>query len=209
MKINQANHAASMGLDHIATEIPNKARVEDLPEAIREAAKAFESIFVNELMKSMRKTLPEDGLLNSGFANGVFNGMLDQEYAQIASRSGQIGLADIIAEQLGANVNINSPAAEAASDRIIEVDGEEIPAWALEEIQADPWTPGQDNKVDPNGQVVAGLSAPKESEFRTQVKGRAQQKALQAYQNIGKHSTTSSDSSQAAILPSPIQIKKP
>lgn len=200
MKINQANHAASLGLDHIATEMPNKGQVEDSPEAIREAAKAFESIFVNELMKSMRKTLPEDGLLNSGFANGVFNGMLDQEYASIASRSGQIGLADIIAEQLGANVNMNAQAADAASDRVVEVDGEEIPAWALEEIQADPWTPGQDTKVDPNGQVAAGLSAPKDSEFRTQaIKGRAHQKAVQAYQSIG----------QNAILPSSVQTKKP
>ena len=189
MKINQANHAASLGLDHIATELPNRAKVEDSPEAIREAAKAFESIFVNELMKSMRKTLPEDGMLNSGFANGVFNGMLDQEYSQIASRSGQIGLAKVIAEQLGAGPDPYSDAA--AAERIVEVDGEEVPAWALEEIQGDPWSPGQDKHVDPNGQVVGGLSAPKKSEFRTQaVKQQAQKKAIQAYQSIGQANTT-------------------
>jgi flagellar protein FlgJ len=102
MKVGDPNTAASLGLDHLSTNIPNQVSMDDSPEAIREAARAFESIFVNELMKSMRKTLPEDGLLNGGFANGVFNGMLDQEYSQIASRSGQFGLAEVIAEQLGA-----------------------------------------------------------------------------------------------------------
>lgn len=209
MKINQASHAASLGLDHIATELPNKAQIEDSPEAILEASKAFESIFVNELMKSMRKTLPEDGMLNGGFANGVFNGMLDQEYAQIASRSGQFGLANIIAEQLGGGTSMNPAAAEAASNRIVDVDGEEVPAWALEEIQDDPWSPGGGDKIDPNGQVTSGLSSPKNSEFRTQaVKGASQQKAVAAYQNIGRtisHTPAHSD----AITVSPLLQKKP
>jgi flagellar protein FlgJ len=209
MKINQASHAVSLGLDHIATELPNKARIEDSPEAIREASKAFESIFVNELMKSMRKTLPEDGMLNGGFANGVFNGMLDQEYASIASRSGQLGLADIIAEQLGAGSSTNSAAAEAASSRIVEVDGEEIPAWALEEIQEDPWTPSGGDKVDPNGQVTPGLSSPKTSEFRTQAtKGISQQKAVEAYQTIGRNASNIPAHSDASLA-SPVLQKKP
>ena len=179
MKISDPKAAASLGLEHISTQIPTKTSVEDSPEAIREASRAFEAIFVNEIMKSMRKTLPEDGMLNSGFANNVFNGMLDQEYSQITANSGQFGLAKIISDQLGGNVNMDTPAGKAvleppsdAPDKMIMIDGEEVPAWALEEIVDDPWTPS-----GPPGVVSTGLSAPTHSEFN----GRA----LDAYQKLG------------------------
>ena len=181
MKIGDPKSAAAMALENISTQVPTKTKIEDSPEAILEAAKAFEAVFMNEIMKSMRKTLPEDGVLNGGFANGVFNSMLDQEYSQIASRSGQVGLADMIALQLnrGEPLDIDdlparepgeglssrrmsaSHLASARSDAIrgvpasaikqeggalpesVMIDGEEIPAWLLEEIpdevQADPW----------------------------------------------------------------------
>lgn len=100
MKVGDPRAASALALDQLSTQVPTKGKVDDSPEAIMEAARAFESIFVNELMKSMRKTLPEDGMLNSGFANNVFNSMLDQEYSSIASRSGQFGLAHMIALQL-------------------------------------------------------------------------------------------------------------
>lgn len=119
MKVGDPKGAVSMALDNISTQVPTKTKVEDSPEAILEAAKAFEAVFLNEIMKSMRKTLPEDGLLNSGFANGVFNSMLDQEYAQIASRSGQVGLSHMIALQLNRGEPLDFddvPAGEAPSD---------------------------------------------------------------------------------------------
>ena len=143
MKIGDPKAAAQLGLDNLSTNVPSQVRPDDSPEAIREAAKAFEAVFINQLMKSMRKTLPEDGLLGKGFANQVFNGMLDQEYSQIASKSGQFGLANVIAEQFGVS---DSPAApskvEAEEDKMVMVDGEEVPAWMLEEITDDPWSPG-------------------------------------------------------------------
>ena len=73
MKVGDPKGAVSMALDNISTQVPTKTKVEDSPEAILEAAKAFEAVFLNEIMKSMRKTLPEDGLLNSGFFNRVRN----------------------------------------------------------------------------------------------------------------------------------------
>jgi len=106
MKIGDPRAAASLALDRLAAG-PSADAVggsQDSPAAIMEAARAFEAVFVNELMKSMRKTLPEDGELNGGFANNVFNSMLDQEYSSIASRSGQVGLAHMIALQLNGGV---------------------------------------------------------------------------------------------------------
>jgi len=182
MKIGDPKLAQQISLDQIAPKAPTQNVDQDSPEAIYEVARSFESLFINEIMKNMRKTLPQDGLLNKGFANNVFNSMLDQEYSQIASRSGQFGLADAIALQLGADpvemthreVEMThrevekTQREEVEADQTMVVDGEEIPAWALEEIQTDPWTPGaeQVNPAD-SKQVTPGLSVPVQSEFNS------------------------------------------
>ena len=51
----------------------------------------------------MRATVPKEGLMGAGFGGEVFTDMLDQQYAEIASRSQSMGLADAIASQLGAD----------------------------------------------------------------------------------------------------------
>jgi flagellar protein FlgJ len=184
MKIGDPKMAQQLSLEHISTQVPTQTRADDSPEAIREVARTFESLFLNEIMKNMRKTLPEDGLLNGGFANNVFNSMLDQEYSSIASQSGQFGLAEVIARQLGADPLPTPQSAESTADRMVMVDGEEIPAWALEEIQADPWSPGA-QEVDPKDpqRVTPGLSAPAQSDFGG-ISPSAGAKARQAYEQI-------------------------
>lgn len=198
MKIGDPKMAQQLNLEHISTQIPTRSSIEDSPEAIREAARTFESLFLNEIMKNMRKSLPQDGLLSKGFANNVFNSMLDQEYSQIASKSGQLGLADIIARQLGADpteiamkeakaAEALAKAEEAKAEELIMVDGEEVPAWALEEIQEDPWTPAPSaTKVNPN--VTPGLSAPLSSEFGLPTQKTAT-KAAEAYRSLTNSAT--------------------
>ncbi len=74
----------------------------DEDEALREAARQFESVFVHQLFKSMRATVPKGGMADAGFGGEVFTDMLDAEYARSVSNTGQLGLADIIARELGA-----------------------------------------------------------------------------------------------------------
>lgn len=66
--------------------------------AVKEAAKQFEAVFMNELMKSMRSSTPDSSMEgNSGFKMGTE--MLDTQFAgQMSGRAG--GIADIIARQL-------------------------------------------------------------------------------------------------------------
>lgn len=181
MKIGDPKTAVSLGVENLSTQIPTRVNTEDTPEAILEAAKAFEAVFMNEIMKSMRKTLPEDGMLNSGFASQTFNSMLDQEYSQIASKSGQLGLAHVIAQQFGVDPSDFAPATgkNELAEKMVEIDGEEIPAWALEEINDDPWEPGasQDQKAHASDEaieltptargviVTPGISSPQTSDF--------------------------------------------
>lgn len=66
--------------------------------AVREAAKAFETLFMQELMKSMRAATMSSGMLdNEGTRLGT--DMLDQQYAQqLSGLPG--GLSDMITRQL-------------------------------------------------------------------------------------------------------------
>jgi peptidoglycan hydrolase FlgJ len=66
--------------------------------AVKEAAKQFEAVFMNELMKSMRSSTPDSSMEgNGGFKMGTE--MLDTQFAsQMSGRAG--GIADIIARQL-------------------------------------------------------------------------------------------------------------
>ncbi len=76
-----------------------RAKVRQDPKAaVREAAKQFETLFMQELMKSMRATTMDSGLLSSS-GGELATGMLDQQMAgQMAGIKG--GLADAIARQL-------------------------------------------------------------------------------------------------------------
>lgn len=86
-------------------QLPSKPGPEGAndPEAIRAVARQFESVFLHQVFKSMRATVPKEGLMGAGFGGEVFTDMLDQQYAEIASRSQSMGLADAIASQLGAD----------------------------------------------------------------------------------------------------------
>lgn len=74
---------------------------------LREAAQGFEKLFLNQLMKTMRRTVPES---EAGLENGatkIYRGMLDSEYSEIAARTGGIGLSDqIIAHLTAARYNL-------------------------------------------------------------------------------------------------------
>jgi len=94
------------------------AAARDPKAAIKETAKQFEAIFMQQLMKSMREATMSSGMLdNEGTKLG--NEMLDSQYA--AKMTGLPGgLADAIARQLerqmggGAAAALTAPAAPAA-----------------------------------------------------------------------------------------------
>jgi murein DD-endopeptidase MepM/ murein hydrolase activator NlpD len=71
-------------------------------EAIREVARQFESIFLHQVYKSMRATVPKEGMFGAGFGGQVFTDMLDQQYADLSTKNSTSGLAESIAIHLGA-----------------------------------------------------------------------------------------------------------
>lgn len=67
-------------------------------DSVKQVAQQFESLFINMMMQSMRKAVPEGGLFDRSTSQ-LFTSMFDQQIAQQAAGKG-FGLANVIAKQL-------------------------------------------------------------------------------------------------------------
>ncbi|MFT4653978.1 MAG: flagellar protein FlgJ [Patiriisocius sp.] len=91
--------------------------------ALEEAAKQFEAIFVQMLLKSMRQAqdalADKDSPFNSEQVK-FYRSMYDQQLATDLSTKGNIGLADVIIQQMGTNNGV-TPASAVRSDGNLSV----------------------------------------------------------------------------------------
>ena len=81
---------------------------EETPEAIKKTAKQFESLFVQMMLKSMRDTLPEDGMFNTK-QQRMYQDMMDKQLSLNISMGKGIGLADVIERQLTRESSVLPP----------------------------------------------------------------------------------------------------
>lgn len=77
--------------------IDKKAR--DL-QSLRESSREFETMLVMEMMKSMRKSIPEGGLFEKDVATETFTEMLDMETAKAATAGKGLGIAELMYQQM-------------------------------------------------------------------------------------------------------------
>lgn len=91
-----------------------KASAGQSPEkAVKAAAREFEALFLNQVMKSMRESLPKDGPFHSN-ATQSYTQMLDHELSRSLSARGT-GLAAMIEKQLARSLPAKAGVAGAAS----------------------------------------------------------------------------------------------
>jgi len=77
------------------------------PEAIKETAKQFESLFMRDLIKSMREATMKSGMLDNP-GSDLGTDLLDQQFAvQMSGKPG--GLSDLIAAQLSRQMGVAMP----------------------------------------------------------------------------------------------------
>jgi len=69
------------------------------PEALRAAARQFESLFTQMMLKSMRDASPKDSLFGSD-QQDFYQDMFDSQMANQLSKGKGIGLADVLVRQL-------------------------------------------------------------------------------------------------------------
>lgn len=69
-------------------------------EKLKELCKDFEAIMVSMMIKSMRSSVPQDGLIPDTFGEDVFRSMLDDQYAALMVQRQDFGIAQQLYEQL-------------------------------------------------------------------------------------------------------------
>ena len=84
--------------------LPNKNPVLNKNErdlkALRESSREFETLFVAEMFKAMRKAVPDRGLIEKDSATEMFQEMLDGETAKAAASGKGMGLGEAMFKQM-------------------------------------------------------------------------------------------------------------
>jgi flagellar protein FlgJ len=67
---------------------------------LKDACRDFEAIFLNSILKEMRKTVQKTNLFGSSQQEEIFQDMMDSEVCKSASRTQSMGIADTLYHQL-------------------------------------------------------------------------------------------------------------
>lgn len=89
---------AITGLNPSLTAVPKR----DNNEEMRKALKDFESLFINQMLKTMRESVGKSDLFHGGSGEDIYTSMLDEEIAKSISNAGGIGLEKMLMKQMSA-----------------------------------------------------------------------------------------------------------
>jgi flagellar protein FlgJ len=98
--------ASSLAIDAQSLDKLKLQAKQSPDQALKIAARQFETVFLNMMLKSMRDATPQDGVFDSEQTK-MFTGMLDQQLAQSMADRG-VGLADIMMRQLSPEYRVPS-----------------------------------------------------------------------------------------------------
>ncbi|WP_252178602.1 rod-binding protein [Endozoicomonas sp. 4G] len=96
---------SSLSAKHLTSIYQSGSDQGKAPQDLKEAAEAFEAIFVNELLKSMRQAneamMGSSDLPMSGKDVQFFQSMFDSHIAGHLGKEGGLGIAEALVRQLG------------------------------------------------------------------------------------------------------------
>ncbi len=99
--VNSADLSGKLAVDVKDLSALRESAKQNSPDSIKAAAKQFEALFMNMVMKSMREATPQEGLFDSQQTK-MYTSMMDQQISQTLANRG-VGLADVLVRQLSNN----------------------------------------------------------------------------------------------------------
>lgn len=117
----QADLSQRFALDTQGFEALKQSARDGSADTLKAAARQFEAVFTQMVLKSMREATPQDGLFDNEQTK-LYMSMLDQQLAQHLSSRG-IGLAEVMARQLARASGQPLPPEAAAASRMDDVAG--------------------------------------------------------------------------------------
>ena len=95
--------ALTLRMDQLK-EIPDAKKGKTDDARLREASNGFEAIFIQQMLKTMRKASLESDFIQKSEGEKIFRSMLDEQYAILSAKSGRLGLGEMIYQQLKSNL---------------------------------------------------------------------------------------------------------
>jgi len=72
---------------------------------LKKVSEEFEAVFIAQLLKVMRETIEDSGLLGGGFGKSIYTELFDQEVSLSLSRKGMLGISNILHQSLSARID--------------------------------------------------------------------------------------------------------
>ena len=93
-------HSPANRLESRLQSIRGAAPGEAQKSELRKVAQEFEAIFIAQMLKVMRETIEESGLLEGGFGKSIYTELFDQEVSLSLARRGTLGISNILYDSL-------------------------------------------------------------------------------------------------------------
>jgi len=77
---------------------PEKGQMD--PEKLRKACTEFESLFINEILKFMRRTVPATSLGGFGAGKDIYQTLFDQELSKNLAQRGGLRIGEMVYKQM-------------------------------------------------------------------------------------------------------------
>jgi flagellar protein FlgJ len=78
---------------------PASGKEKDL-QSLRKSCREFEAIYIQEMYKAMRKTVPEGGLFEKDMASDLYKEMMDMEIAKSTAAGKGVGIGEAMYQQM-------------------------------------------------------------------------------------------------------------
>ncbi len=94
----------SISPNAIQGNIPHKTtgaeRTQKDLHSLRESCREFEAIFIDQMYKTMRNSMPNDGLIPQDNATKIYQDMLDMQMARESAKGKGIGIGQAMFNQM-------------------------------------------------------------------------------------------------------------
>lgn len=94
---------------------PSINYAQDKATKLKKACDDFEALFLSQMFKTMRETVPQDGLIKENQGEQIFTQMLDSQVAQDFTKNRSIGLSDMLYNSMSKYVDMENKSGSAAN----------------------------------------------------------------------------------------------